>query len=173
MCSYTCHNNFFGWLPTIGVIIVFRFLHGVGWEMASTASNTLATDKIPKQLLGEGVVYVAYQAVYPWHWSQVLGLQYWLAMVSNLLYYYRLFLITAALYGMGFNTMQCSLQTLAIVRAPKEHCEAANTTFFTMFDGVIGFCSVIGELIQLLKLNRFKLHTDLFHQLPIPLSLCA
>lgn len=45
----------YNWLPSVSAIIVVRFLHGLGWGMASTAGSTIASDKIPKQRFGEGM----------------------------------------------------------------------------------------------------------------------
>jgi len=43
------------WFPVIGIILAIRFIHGLGWGAASTASNTAATDVIPKERFGEGM----------------------------------------------------------------------------------------------------------------------
>lgn len=43
--------------PVIGLIILFRLLHGFGWGASSTASNTIASDCIPKERFGEGMGY--------------------------------------------------------------------------------------------------------------------
>lgn len=43
------------WFPLIGVLLVFRLIHGWGWGFCSTASNTIASDYIPKAHFGEGM----------------------------------------------------------------------------------------------------------------------
>lgn len=43
--------------PIIGLVIVFRLLHGFGWGASSTASNTIASDCIPRERFGEGMGY--------------------------------------------------------------------------------------------------------------------
>lgn len=43
--------------PIVGVILAIRFIHGIGWGMASTGSTTIAADVIPKQRFGEGMAY--------------------------------------------------------------------------------------------------------------------
>lgn len=48
------------WFPIIGIILAIRFLHGLGWGAASTASNTIATDVIPKERFGEGMGYFSF-----------------------------------------------------------------------------------------------------------------
>lgn len=45
----------YAWFPLVGMILAIRFLHGFGWGTTSTASNTIATDTIPKKRLGEGI----------------------------------------------------------------------------------------------------------------------
>lgn len=45
------------WVPMIGAFLALRFIHGLGWGVASTASNTVATDIIPKERFGEGMGY--------------------------------------------------------------------------------------------------------------------
>ncbi|WAG67971.1 MFS transporter [Clostridium estertheticum] len=57
------------------------------------------------------------------------------------------FIISAFLYGIGFGSVQSSLQTMAILNAPKARFGAANATFFTGFDGGIGFGSVIAGIV--------------------------
>lgn len=59
-----------------------------------------------------------------------------------------LFLFVAVIYGIGMGAIQSSLQTMAIVLAPKARTGAANATFFTGFDGGIGLGAVIAGLIS-------------------------
>ncbi|MCG8515153.1 MAG: MFS transporter [Halanaerobiales bacterium] len=47
----------YNWFPIIELIIVFRLIHGLGWGAATTASNTIAADNIPKKRFGEGIGY--------------------------------------------------------------------------------------------------------------------
>lgn len=48
-------TSFYGFISAIYLILIIRFLHGLGWGVASTASNTLATEQIPKKRFGEGM----------------------------------------------------------------------------------------------------------------------
>lgn len=257
----------YGWLPTVGVIIAARFIHGVGWAMASTASSTIASDKIPKNRFGEGMgffslssslsiaiapsvgltllnkqsfssiivlssglsIAVLFLSIFlkgektpkanesikpaPYEKSSVLpsvvmfftsatygSLTSFLSLyaldkgISNIGMFFTIyaifllvlrpiygkltdrfgfhvvvfpglvlvaaamillsmadtmfmFLVIAAIYGMGFSGLQSSLQTMAVINAPKERIGAANATFFTGFDGGIGFGSVIGGIL--------------------------
>jgi len=44
-------------VPFISAILIIRFIHGFGWGAVSTASNTIASDNIPKDRFGEGMGY--------------------------------------------------------------------------------------------------------------------
>lgn len=58
-----------------------------------------------------------------------------------------LFLLSAAPFGVGMGAAQTSLQTMAVVNAPKNRTGAANATFFTGFDGGIGFGAIVSGWI--------------------------
>lgn len=45
----------FALLPVLGLVLVIRFIQGLGWGMANTASPTLASDIIPQKRFGEGM----------------------------------------------------------------------------------------------------------------------
>jgi len=45
--------------PVIGMILIGRVIHGIGWGLSSTASSTLAVDVIPPKKIGEGLGYVS------------------------------------------------------------------------------------------------------------------
>ncbi|MBA4701315.1 MAG: MFS transporter [Ruminococcus sp.] len=274
----------FGWLPSVGAIIAVRFMHGIGWGMASTASSTIASDKIPKSRFGEGMGYFSLSSslamalapgialgIFAAHgfktltfWSAGLSAAVLLlsflvrntqrpelqetkvkaaiyekasifpsvimflvcvtygsitgflsiyateAGIQNIGVFFSVyavtllvsrplsgkltdrfgfssviypgllllagamvllsravtlpaFLVCAAVYGLGLGSVQSSLQAMAIVRAPKERRGAANATFFTGFDGGIGFGSVIGGMIaSLAGYSGMYLYLSLF-----------
>ncbi|MGC4019816.1 MAG: MFS transporter [Muricomes sp.] len=274
----------FGFLPTVGAVIAIRFVHGIGWGLASTASSTIASDEIPKSRFGEGMGYFSLSSslamalapgialgIFAAHgfkpvsfWSAGLlvivlllsifikstrtaqpqkektkaaiyerasilpavimflvsvtygsitgflsiyatesgvknigmffsvyavtllisrplcgrltdkfgfssvispGLVLVIAAMSLLSKAGSLpvFLVCAAVYGLGFGAVQSSLQTMAIIRAPKERRGAANATFFTGFDGGIGFGSVVGGIIaSYSKYSLMYLYLSLF-----------
>ncbi len=263
----------FLWAQSVWALILVRFLHGLGWGIASTAASTIATDIIPKQRLGEGMGYFSLSSsiamalspgigltLYgksgiasallcaaalgaaslcvsffirtgkpeappesappspssrpaPYEKSSVapsavmffvsatygsitgflslyaadrgilnIGVFFTVYAVSLLLFrpvsgkltdrfgFSRViypglavlmaalivlsfadtlvyFLLCAVLYGIGFSAVQSSLQTMAVIRAPKERRGAANATFFTGFDGGIGFGAVIAGVL--------------------------
>lgn len=47
----------YSFVPFISAILMVRFIHGFGWGAVSTASNTIASDNIPKNRFGEGMGY--------------------------------------------------------------------------------------------------------------------
>lgn len=77
-----------------------------------------------------------------------------LAFANNL----SLFLLSAALYGIGFGSTQTTLQTMAVLKAPASRKGAANATFFTGFDSGIGFgCVISGILVAHIGYNGLYL----------------
>ena len=49
----------YGWLPTVGLVLLVRFIQGFGWGAANGASNTIASDNLPKPRLAEGMGFFA------------------------------------------------------------------------------------------------------------------
>ena len=45
----------YSFMTGIAIIIILRILHGIDWSFASTATSTIATDIIPRQLTGTGI----------------------------------------------------------------------------------------------------------------------
>ncbi|WP_245612057.1 MFS transporter [endosymbiont 'TC1' of Trimyema compressum] len=45
------------WLPTVLLILIFRFIHGFGWGISTTSISTVVSDKIPRKRFGEGIGY--------------------------------------------------------------------------------------------------------------------
>lgn len=255
------------WFPVVGIILAIRFLHGIGWGMASTASSTIATDVIPKERFGEGMGFFGLSSSIAMALAPGIGLTVMskyhieglallsagfaaIALILSLFLHYRyverlseikrtsspyersairptvimffvsasygsitgfislyaveqsigsigvffiifalsmlitrpifgkiidckgfnaavypglillifamlllylaaslaLFLCAALFYGVGFGAVQSSLQTMSVAQAPKARLGAANATFFTGFDGGIGFGSIIAGI---------------------------
>ena len=44
-------------ITSVAMIMLARMIHGIGWGVASTGSNTIASDNIPKLRFGEGMGY--------------------------------------------------------------------------------------------------------------------
>ncbi len=256
------------WIPIVGIVLILRFFHGLGWGAVSTASSTAATDVIPKARFGEGMgffslssslamaiapgvglsilatyhitglalfsagfgavallmaLFIPFRPVEkqnkmkkkmaPYERSSIypsvimffvtasfgsitgfislyaadrgitnIGLFftiYAVAMVISRPLFGRLidrlgfsaaiypglsvlvaamfllsqasafplFLLAAFLYGIGFGAVQPGLQTMSVIHAPRDRFGAANATFFTGFDGGIGFGSIIAGIV--------------------------
>jgi MFS family permease len=60
--------------PLVGMILVLRFIHGLGWGVASTATPTIAADYIPKARLGEGMGYFSLSASFAMAVSPAIAL---------------------------------------------------------------------------------------------------
>ena len=53
------------WTMSATLFIIFRFIQGVGWGVSNTSSNTVASDVIPPQRIGEGMGYLAVTMTIP------------------------------------------------------------------------------------------------------------
>lgn len=263
---------FLPWLSLVWALIAIRFIHGLGWGMASTASSTIASDNIPRSRFGEGMGYfslsssismavapgIALAVFYARDFKTVAMLSTGLVFLVLLLTFFvstkpvvkpevmgegkaprkalyeissilpstvmflisstygsitgfmtlyadsmgiqdigiffsvyavtllvsrpmlgkitdkhgynatvypgfllvlvtmlilsqaaniTWFLVAAFVYGIGLGAVLASLQTMAIARAPKDRLGAANATFFTGFDGGIGFGAILGGVV--------------------------
>ena len=49
----------YGLTVAVSLILFIRILHGLAWGVASTSSNTIASDVVPKERFGEGMGYFA------------------------------------------------------------------------------------------------------------------
>lgn len=87
----------YNWLPTIGLILAFRLIHGFGWGASSTASSTIASDIIPKERFGEGMGYFSLASSLPMAIAPAVGL----FVVSNFSFT-ALFFVSAGLAALGF-----------------------------------------------------------------------
>lgn len=256
----------YGFFPIVGIIMAIRFVHGLGWGLASTGSTTIAADVIPKKRFGEGMAYFSvssslamavapalalylgmrhtvviatilmviatilafmlkYRALPPKPhnagprkfapyekaavWPGIImflinsaygalvsfiaiyaltrGIEnigvfftvYAIAIIVTRPYFGKLidskgfsaavlpgiittiaavvilsfahnltwFLISGFIYGIAFGACQTGLQTMAVLKSPSHRTGAANATFFTGFDGGIGFGSILSGFL--------------------------
>ena len=70
LCTVAYH-----WVPSILTLLALRFLHGFGWGTSSTASNTIASDIIPKSRMGEGMGYFGLTGTLAMAVAPALGLE--------------------------------------------------------------------------------------------------
>lgn len=64
----------YNWAFSIIALLAFRFLHGFGWGIISTAAGTVATDLIPRKRLGEGMGYFGLTSTISMAIAPVIGL---------------------------------------------------------------------------------------------------
>lgn len=57
MLLFTLITFSYNFIYFIGALLIFRFIHGIGYSAQSTASGTIISDLIPKSRLVEGVGY--------------------------------------------------------------------------------------------------------------------
>lgn len=64
----------YNWLPSVMILMLFRFIHGFGWGASSTAAGTIAADVIPKKRLAEGMGYYGLASTLSMAVAPALGL---------------------------------------------------------------------------------------------------
>lgn len=57
--SHTC-------FPIVGAVLALRFVYGLGWGLANTSDNTIASDLIPRKRFGEGMGFLVFRQISPW-----------------------------------------------------------------------------------------------------------
>lgn len=84
---------------SIAVLIIVRLFHGFSWGIISTASNTVATDVIPKSRLSEGTGFLFVATTSSLMISPSLGLKIidtlgfnWMFLISALIIFGTMFL---------------------------------------------------------------------------------
>ncbi len=58
LCIMLAASFSYSFLPLFGVLLLLRFVHGIGWGITSTATSTIASDIIPLKRFGEGMGFV-------------------------------------------------------------------------------------------------------------------
>lgn len=132
---------------TWGAIITFLALYGVQKSISGTGAffTVYAISMlITRPFFGKLVDRRGF-GVGVWSGVLLIPIALLLLSVSNSLI---TFLICAVIYGTGIGAAQSSLQTMAIIKVPKERTGAANATFFTGFDGGIGAGAVLAGIIS-------------------------
>jgi MFS family permease len=85
------------WAPSLLILLVFRFIHGLGWGLTSTASSTVATDVIPKSRLGEGMGYYGLSGTLSMALAPALGLYIISCFNFNVLFLLSAGMLTVAI----------------------------------------------------------------------------
>lgn len=82
----------FGFITSMGMLIVMRIIQGVGWGFSTTASGTIATDLIPPKRRGEGMGYFGLSGNLALAFGPALGLT-----LTGYISFTLLFIISALL----------------------------------------------------------------------------
>ena len=82
----------FGFITTMGFLILMRMIQGVGWGFSTTASGTIATDLVPPKRRGEGLGYFGLSGNLALAFGPALGLT-----LADILSFNQFFLICAGL----------------------------------------------------------------------------
>ena len=59
MCIFSVSSFFYFWADSLPLLLALRFLHGIGFGMATTATGAIIADIIPNERKGEGLGYYA------------------------------------------------------------------------------------------------------------------
>lgn len=57
MCIFSISSFFYFWADSLPLLLGIRFLHGIGFGMATTATGAIVADIIPNERKGEGLGY--------------------------------------------------------------------------------------------------------------------
>jgi MFS family permease len=119
------------WMVPVVVLILLRFIQGLGWGIGNTASATVATDIIPRERIGEGMGYYSIAMSISMAFSPVFAL--W---IINNYSFKELFVV-------------CSLLTLTslllalFIRYPKIEKQSTNSRFVFMEKSALRPAAVI------------------------------
>ncbi|MEW6046147.1 MAG: MFS transporter [Bacillota bacterium] len=64
----------YGWVSSIGLLLIIRVIHGFGWGFSTTASGTIAADVVPRTRLAEGMGYFGLASTVAMAVAPALGL---------------------------------------------------------------------------------------------------
>ncbi|SDF51837.1 MFS transporter [Sporolituus thermophilus] len=84
------------WAPSLGILLLIRFIHGFGWGATSTAASTVAADIIPKARLGEGMGYFGLTTTAAMAFAPALGLYLTSHFSFSVLFLVSAFIVTIA-----------------------------------------------------------------------------
>lgn len=130
---------------TILALVVVRFLHGFGWGALGTASNTIATDNIPKARLGEGMGYFGMTSTLAMAVGPALGLA-----LLNSHGFPIVFTVSAALVA-------CTVALALLIRYPPQPVAPPRGAFLekqAMPAAVLIFCATLswGAVVSFIAL---------------------
>lgn len=110
------------WVAGIGLLLVLRLLHGVGFGLETTAGGTLASDLVPEARLGEGMGYFTLAMGLPMAVAPAVGLA--LTAGGD---FTSLFLLAAGLTGVA-------LLLASVIRVPRIERHGGRLSLRTVFE---------------------------------------
>jgi MFS family permease len=167
-------------LATVWIILVIRFLQGLGWGMTVTTINTMISELIPPRRRGEGVGYFGLSTNLAMALAPLIGI--WL---MNRFSYGMLFLfsIVSALLSLGcsqairipqpeFRREQVGQSSIWSGMFEKRAFFPALLVHFFMitFGGVLGFITLFGKEAGIANVGWFFLANALFIMLVRPFT---
>jgi len=147
---------------TYGGIVSFITLFGkevgienVGWFFTVNAIFVLITRPISGRIFDKkGHFFV----LFPSAFFTAIGLILLSYASSNLT-----IILAAVFYGIGFGSIQPSLQAWIINRVPANRRGAANATFFSAFDlGIAGGAIILGAVAQMTNYKQMYFYSSIF-----------
>lgn len=86
----------YSWFPIVWVVVLIRSVNGFGWGIATTLSNTVATDIIPESRLGEGMGFFSLSQSVSMALAPAIGLSIMAAFGYRNMTFFALSLLLAA-----------------------------------------------------------------------------
>src|SRR5699024_5707024 len=105
----------FGFITSMGMLIVMRIIQGIGWGFSTTASGTIATDLIPPRRRGEGMGYYGLSGNFALAIGPALGLT-----LADVITFKQLFIITAA-FGLLAFLLSLNIRYKKVDESAKSH----------------------------------------------------
>lgn len=106
-------NLTFFCVSVIGLILVLRFLQGIGWGMTSTVLATIMSDIVPAQRRGEGTGYFALSIIIATSLATIAGIE-----IMNRYNFTIVLIVSTALVALGL-FLSTAIKPAPIKQAPQ------------------------------------------------------
>ena len=126
------------WFATVFLILVVRFIHGIGWGMATTTLGTMISDIIPAARRGEGMGYYGLSSTLAMALAPMVGI--W---VMNEFGFGILFL-TATIFGL------LSIILFLCVPYQEPQMKQEKVAQFSLWEGIVEPIALFPSLLVLL-----------------------
>lgn len=99
----------YNFVPGVAMLLILRLVHGIGWGLSTTATNTMASDSIPRARLAEGMSFFVVTGNFAMAISPTVGL----ALISGR-EFTSLFAVSALMtvlaFGLGLSLRTSNIQ---------------------------------------------------------------